>query len=97
MSGAWTHLLGQELELLPQRAVWWPAEDALVIADVHLGKDHVFRRAGVAIPAAVLERELAALDSLLGARPARRLIVLGDWVHAPPDADATWPARIARW
>lgn len=97
MNEARIHLLDQELELLPQRAVWWPERRALVIADVHLGKDHVFRRAGVAIPGAVLDGELAALDQLLAARPARQLIVLGDWVHAPPDADAVWPNRIVQW
>lgn len=97
MNGARIRLLDQELELLPQRAVWWPDQHALVIADVHLGKDHVFRRAGVAIPGAVLNGELAALDRLLDARPARQLIVLGDWVHAPPDVDAGWPDRVGQW
>lgn len=97
MNGAPIRLLDQDLELLPGRAVWWPDRDALVIADVHLGKDHVFRRAGVAIPGAVLDGELAALDELLDARPARQLIVLGDWVHAPPDAGAGWPDRVGAW
>lgn len=97
MKCARIRLLDQELELLPLRAVWWPALNALVIADVHLGKDDVFRRAGVAIPGTVLDAELAALDRLLEARPARQLIVLGDWVHAPPAPDAAWPRRVGEW
>lgn len=90
-------LAGNPLELLPQRAVWWPAARSLVVADVHLGKDQVFRRAGIAIPSSVLEAELAALDGLLQKRPADRLIVLGDWVHAPPTDGEAWPAAISAW
>ena len=90
-------LAGRRLELLPQRAAWWPARRTLMIADVHLGKDQVFRRHGLAVPADVLADELARLDELLSARPARRLIVLGDLIHAPPAAGDTWPAAVADW
>ncbi|MFO7763480.1 MAG: ligase-associated DNA damage response endonuclease PdeM [Wenzhouxiangellaceae bacterium] len=90
-------LAGNPLELLPQRAVWWPAARSLVVADVHLGKDQVFRRAGIAIPSSVLEAELAGLDGLLQKLPADRLIVLGDWVHAPPIEGEDWPAAISAW
>lgn len=88
---------GQCLELLPERALRWPAIDALVVADVHLGKDQVFRRAGIAIPATVLDEELAALDALIRRWRPELLIVLGDWVHAPPIAGEAWPERINEW
>jgi len=97
LPGVLISLLDHELELLPARAVWWPAGRALVIADVHLGKDQVFRQSGVAIPAGVLEAELRALDRLLEMRPARRLLVLGDWVHAAPRAGDAWPGQVAAW
>lgn len=90
-------LVGNVFELLPGRAVWWPAARALLIADVHLGKDQVFRRSGLAIPGAVQDAELEALDRLLESRPAERLIVLGDWVHAPPVNGEAWPAAIGDW
>lgn len=87
----------QTLELMPEGAVWWPRRATLLVADVHLGKDQVFRRHGMAVPAAVLDGELERLDQLLIQRPARRLIVLGDLVHAPPEAGEDWPAVIERW
>jgi DNA ligase-associated metallophosphoesterase len=90
-------IAGQTLQLLPEGAVWWPARDALLIADLHLGKDQVFRRHGMAVPASVLEGELERLDQLLAAHPARELIILGDLVHAPPEPDETWPDVIAKW
>lgn len=90
-------LAGQPLQLLPEGAVWWPARQALLVADLHLGKDQVFRRHGMAVPASVLESELERLDRLLAAHPARKLIVLGDLVHAPPETGERWPEVIARW
>lgn len=90
-------LAGNELALLPQRALWWPAQRSAIVADVHLGKDQVFRRAGIAIPAAVLDAELRALDALIAATACERLIVLGDWVHAAPLEGERWPAEVAAW
>lgn len=90
-------LAGQRLELLPEGAAWWPAHDALLVADLHLGKDQVFRRHGMAVPAGVLDGELERLDQLLAAHPARELIVLGDLVHAPPEPGEAWPEAVSRW
>lgn len=90
-------LSGHDFELLPERAVWWPLRRTVIVADVHLGKDQVFRRAGVAIPAAVLDAELAALDAVVEATACERLLVLGDLVHAPPVEGEDWPRRIEGW
>lgn len=90
-------LADQQLELLPERAVFWPRQHTLLLADVHLGKDQVFRRSGVAVPAGVLAADLARIDALLYRTGAERLIVLGDWVHAPPQPGEDWPAQIMTW
>ena len=90
-------LAGQNVHLMPEGAVWWPEESTLLVADLHLGKDQVFRRHGLAVPASVLDGELERLDQLLTRRPAERLIVLGDLVHAPPEPGEDWPDVIARW
>ena len=90
-------LAGHEFLLRPERAAWWPARRTSVVADVHLGKDQVFRRAGIAIPAGVLRAELDALGALIQATGCERLLVLGDLVHAPPGDGEAWPAEISRW
>lgn len=87
----------QELVLLPERAAWWPARRALLMADVHLGKDQVFRRQGLAVPAGVVDQDLARIDDLIQRLDARHLLVLGDWVHAPPTPGDDWPQQIAAW
>ncbi|RBB99100.1 phosphoesterase, partial [Xanthomonas oryzae pv. oryzae] len=44
-------LAGETVELLGERALYRPAHRALLIADLHLGKADVFRRAGIGLPA----------------------------------------------
>ncbi|TVQ34890.1 MAG: ligase-associated DNA damage response endonuclease PdeM [Wenzhouxiangella sp.] len=83
--------------LLPERAAWWPARRALLLADVHLGKDQVFRSQGLAVPAGVMEQDLGRIDALLEQTGAELLLILGDWVHAPPAAGDAWPDRIRSW
>ena len=92
-----SQLADQQLRLLPDRAAYWPAHKALLLADVHLGKDQVFRHAGMAVPAGVLAADLKRIDKLLDETRAERLIVLGDWVHAPPRVDDAWPEQITVW
>ena len=70
------------LDLLQERAVWQREQSALYIADLHFGKDAVFRSHGIAIPAAVGTADLDRLTGLLEQTQAHRLIVLGDLLHA---------------
>lgn len=72
----------QQLQLLPQRAVYWPGLRTLWIADPHFGKDASFRAAGIPVPSGCQQEDLARLGSAVSATGAERLIVLGDFWHA---------------
>ncbi len=82
----------EEIELLPQRALHWPAAETLFLADAHLGKAAAFRAAGVPVPERTTSADLARLDAALAATGARRLIVLGDLLHAPSGRTAALAA-----
>ena len=43
------NFLGQDLVLLPQKAIYWKQEKTLIAADVHMGKVGHFRKAGIAV------------------------------------------------
>ena len=43
-------LAGEELWLLPEKALYWPAQQALLIADVHFGKAAAYRSLGQPVP-----------------------------------------------
>ncbi|MEO5963608.1 MAG: ligase-associated DNA damage response endonuclease PdeM [Thermomonas sp.] len=82
-------LAGEQVQLLAQRALFWPAQDLLAIADIHLGKDDVFRDAGIAMPVGGASADLARLSELLVLTGATRLRVLGDFIHGTRGA-ARW-------
>lgn len=62
-------------------ALYWPAEDVLIVADLHLEKGSAYAARGVLLPpydtAATLERLAATLD----AYPAATVLCLGDSFH----------------
>lgn len=85
----------ETLLLHPQRVLYWPAEKTLFAADVHVGKEHVFARSGIAIPAGISEDTLQRLFTLCDISGARRLIILGDFVHSTPLPGETWLATLS--
>lgn len=89
-------LLGEDFELLPLRALWWPRRRTLLIADTHLGKGNVFRLAGVPVPEAC-DSDLARLSSLISNYAPDRLIILGDLLHAPAARSPEVLSALARW
>ena len=73
---------GEELELLPDRVVWWAARRTLLVADLHLGKAAAFRTLGVPVPSGSIVKDLQRIDQLIEVTSAQRLVVLGDLMHA---------------
>jgi len=88
---------GESLELLVDRAMWWPARGMLLVADVHLGKDASFRLAGVPVPAGEDVSGLARLTHLVSGLDARELVILGDLVHAEHAVTAALRSEVSRW
>ena len=43
-------LAGRTLWLLAEKAVYWPEQQALLIADIHFGKAAAYRRLGQPVP-----------------------------------------------
>ncbi|KAF1048925.1 ligase-associated DNA damage response endonuclease PdeM [Xylophilus sp.] len=83
---------GEAVQLLPDPALWWPAAATLFIADLHLGKAATFRARGLPVPSGTTQANLARLAALMARYGARRLVVLGDFLHA---AEAQTPAVLA--
>ncbi len=73
---------GERLILLPERAVYWPRERMLLVADVHCGKAAVFRARHVPLPEGNMEEDLQRLTRVLHSTGARSVGILGDWIHA---------------
>jgi DNA ligase-associated metallophosphoesterase len=74
---------GEELLLHPERAVIWPRCRTVIVADTHFGKSGHFGRHGIAVPAGSDEADRERLNRLIMDTDARRLVILGDFLHAP--------------
>ncbi len=90
-------LAGERLLLRGDRTLFWPRRRTLLLADPHFGKGEVFRRHGIALPAGATARDLDGLATAVAATGAERVVVLGDFFHAPPAADAPWLAELRAW
>jgi DNA ligase-associated metallophosphoesterase len=87
---------GELLLLLPEKAVFWPAQKMLIIADIHFGKAASFRALGVPVPRGTTTENLAGLDALIDAHGARHVVFLGDFLHArAAHASSTQQAMLA--
>ncbi|WP_298233726.1 ligase-associated DNA damage response endonuclease PdeM [uncultured Azohydromonas sp.] len=94
----WIERGGERLQLLAERALWWPARQALLVADAHFGKAASFRRLGVPVPQGTTGRNLDVLSGLIERHGARRLLVLGDLLHSAHAHDAPDTlAALAAW
>ncbi|WUR11912.1 ligase-associated DNA damage response endonuclease PdeM [[Empedobacter] haloabium] len=96
MNAASTELAGEAVLLLAQKALYWPRERMLVIADIHFGKAASFRALGIPVPRGTTTENLEALDALLAAHDVRHVLFLGDFLHAKAaHASATVQAMLA--
>lgn len=86
-------LQGTTLCLHPEKAIYWPAEEALLLADLHLGKNVHFRKAGIAVPQAVTHANFERLRTLIQAFSPSRVLFLGDLFHS--DYNQVWPVFCA--
>ncbi|MBP1204195.1 DNA ligase-associated metallophosphoesterase [Duganella sp. 1411] len=75
-------LAGERVLLLPEKALYWPREKMLIIADIHFGKAASFRALGVPVPGGTTAANLHALDALLARHAVREILFLGDFLHA---------------
>lgn len=73
----------QRFIALPQRGLYWPQQRALLVADLHWGKDSTFRAHGIPLSRGLLADELERLIQLCESLDAQHLWVLGDLCHAP--------------
>lgn len=90
-------LAGEAMVLHAERALFWPRERALLLADLHLGKGQVFREAGIALPRGGTLDDLARLDRVIDTFDPARVLILGDMLHGPLHRDAAWLQQWSVW
>ncbi len=83
-------LKGQDVLLLPEKALFLIENRTLLIADMHVGKAMHFRKSGMPLPADSSERDFQVLTDLIGTHQPQEVIFLGDLFHSHQNAE--WAA-----
>jgi len=74
--------LNQDLLLLPEKAIYWEQQKALLISDLHLGKVGHFRKQGIPIPGEGITSDYEILSFILDSYPIEKIYILGDLFHS---------------
>ncbi|HXG69342.1 MAG TPA: ligase-associated DNA damage response endonuclease PdeM [Gemmatimonadaceae bacterium] len=90
-------LAAQSVWLLPERAVYWEERRTLLIADPHWGKAATFRAEGIPVPSGTTGDGLTRLRAMTERYPTRRIVFLGDFLHARAGRSEQMLAALARW
>lgn len=85
--------LGQRLWMSPQRCLFWEAQRALILSDLHIGKAAHFRKAGIAIPQQVFQNDLHRLFQQVHQFNPSTIIIAGDLFHSRSNAEHDWFGR----
>lgn len=88
---------GTPIVMLPERALYVPESESLVIADPHFGKAASFRASFVPLPGGTTSEDLERLSHLIDIWDARRLVVLGDLLHAREGRAERILDAVRRW
>lgn len=90
-------IAGERVILLAERAAYWERAGTLLVADPHFGKAAAFRAAGVPVPRGTTTGSLARLDAALARTAARRIVFLGDFLHAREGREAETTRVVGEW
>jgi DNA ligase-associated metallophosphoesterase len=85
------------LRLYAEGAMYWAAGQTLFITDPHFGKADSFRHAGIAIPSALIDHDLARVSRLLEQSGAAVLVVLGDFFHTRHSQSESALLALEQW
>lgn len=90
-------IAGQPLWLLPERVVFLPESDTLVVADADLAEAAGAQVPGVIAPGGTPDDALSVLSRLVRRLEVRRIIFLGDVLHSMRALAPEARAAVSRW
>lgn len=90
-------LQGEQLTLMPERALWWMRTRTVLVADLHFGKAATFRASGIPVPAGTTHEALSRLRRITARTSASRMIFLGDLLHARAGRSDDMLEALLKW
>ena len=90
-------VLGERLTLRGDGAIYFETQDALLVADLHLGKDASFRAGGLPVPHGMNSEILDSLSKAIEGSGATSVFLLGDLIHDRDSMTAELVDAFAKW
>lgn len=87
----------QTFQLLGEKAVFWQEQKTLILADIHIGKGTVFRKAGIPIPKGIMDDDLLNLKNLINSYDVQKCIIVGDLIHAKSGLSEDVKNKVSDW
>lgn len=84
------HLQEEPFFLLPQKALYRPGSQQLILSDLHLGKATHFRKQGLPMPQQSMLRDFDLLTWLLKTWQPQSVLLLGDLFHSHYNREWLW-------
>jgi DNA ligase-associated metallophosphoesterase len=79
------------------KAMFWPEQATLFVADLHIGKSATFRSLGVPVPGGTTQNTLQRLSALIDLFSAQRVVILGDFLHASQAHQPNVIEAVSNW
>ena len=90
-------IAGEQLDLCPERAIYWPGRSMLLVADPHFGKAASFRALGIHVPKGTTHAALTRLTLLIARLSPERIVFLGDFLHAKEGRNDETFSALTAW
>ena len=88
---------GHTVWLLPEHALWWPADRVMFVADLHIGKAATYRALGQPVPSGTTLENLRRLSELIQHFQPAQLVFLGDFLHAAQARTVAVFSQLEAW
>lgn len=75
-------ILETKLLLCSERVIYIQKQQLLLIADIHLGKITHFRKAGIGLPQAAINKDYRELNDIIEKYNPDKIILMGDLFHS---------------
>ena len=72
----------QDFVLDASGALYWPAQKAVILSDIHLGKVAHFRKHGTALPTEAQYENYHRLTKLIECYKPQQMLIIGDLFHS---------------
>lgn len=90
-------IAGQSFHLLPNKTIFWPSQQAILLADTHFGKAATFRNEGIPVPVGTTDVMLKKISDTIEEKQASSIYFLGDFCHSFSRYQEDFVSELTQW